>query len=411
MSKTINVYPQKIKKIIKVPASKSIMQRVIACAILSDAETRILNPSFCDDCTAALKIAEDLGCEVIIDETKITIIPKKNTVKNTINCGESGLGIRMFSPIISLFGKDMTITGKGSLTKRPIQGIKEALEQAGIRCKTNNGYVPINISGKLKGGHFDIDGSKSSQVLTGLLIALAKAENDSIIKVQNLKSKPYIDLTLNILEDFKNKTENKAYKEFRIKGKQKFKAGNFNIEGDWSGAAFLLIAGLIAGEVKVIGLNTNSQQADIKILDAIKSADGNIDINPNSIVTKKSNLTCFEFDATHCPDLFPPLVVMAAYCKGTSKIKGVSRLIYKESNRAEVLQKEFTKIGIKISIENDHMFIEGSNVTGGIINSHNDHRIAMAAATAALSSEKEILIKNPECINKSYPNFYKDLLE
>jgi len=407
---TLTIKPQIINKAIKAAASKSVMQRVIACAVLSEGETVIKNYSLCNDCKAALKIAEDLGAEVVIKENQVSIIPGKSKIKNNINCGESGLGVRMFTPLVSLFGKNFTINGKGSLKKRPVSGIEEALKQAGIKCKTNKGFIPIEISGKLKGSNFEIDGSLSSQILTGLLIALPKAEGNSVIKVINLKSKPYIDLTLSILKDFGIKIINKNYKEFYIKENQKYQAQNYTIEGDWSGAAFFLVAGLIAGEVSLTGLNINSEQADINILEAIQLAEGNLNISENKITTKKSNLKAFQFDATDCPDLFPPLVTMAAFCNGETRIKGVKRLIHKESNRAEVLQKEFANIGIEISIQNDFMTVKGGTVKGGTIHSHNDHRIAMAAAVSALTSEKGITIKNAESIKKSYPTFYNDLL-
>ncbi|RLD50737.1 MAG: 3-phosphoshikimate 1-carboxyvinyltransferase [Bacteroidetes bacterium] len=407
---TLTIKPQIINKAIKAAASKSVMQRVIACAVLSEGETVIKNYSLCNDCKAALKIAEDLGAEVVIKENQVSIIPGKSKIKNNINCGESGLGVRMFTPLVSLFGKNFTINGKGSLKKRPVSGIEEALKQAGIKCKTNKGFIPIEISGKLKGSNFEIDGSLSSQILTGLLIALPKAEGNSVIKVINLKSKPYIDLTLSILKDFGIKIINKNYKEFYIKENQKYQAQNYTIEGDWSGAAFFLVAGLIAGEVSLTGLNINSEQADINILEAIQLAEGNLNISENNITTKKSNLKAFQFDATDCPDLFPPLVTMAAFCNGETRIKGVKRLIHKESNRAEVLQKEFANIGIEISIQNDFMTVKGGTVKGGTIHSHNDHRIAMAAAVSALTSEKGITIKNAESIKKSYPTFYSDLL-
>ncbi|NOZ33727.1 MAG: 3-phosphoshikimate 1-carboxyvinyltransferase [Chlorobi bacterium] len=411
MTKTIIAIPQKKNITVKAPASKSVFQRVIACAVLSEDDVIIYNPSFCNDCKAALSIAENLGAEIIIENNKIIIRPGKNKISNTINCGESGLSVRMFSPIATLFNKNFTIKGTGSLKKRPINEIKAALTQFGIKCQTNKGFIPISVSGKLSGGNAEIDGSLSSQILTGLLIALPKAKKDSIIRVNSLKSKPYIDLTLSILSDFGIKIKNNDYKEFHIKGNQQFKAINYTVEGDWSGAAFLLVAGLIAGEMKVTGLNINSVQADKKIIDAIHFANGTITVNTDTVITRKSKLKAFKFDATDCPDLFPPLVVMAAYCNGTSEILGVNRLIHKESNRAEVLQKEFKKIGINIKIINNRMFIEGGKITGGTVESHNDHRIAMAAATAALASEKEIIINNAECINKSYPNFYKDLLD
>ncbi len=410
MNKAVTVKPQKISKKIQVIASKSMLQRIIACAVLSERNTVINNISMCDDCKAALSVAESLGAEIIVRNNRITIIPGKKEVKNIINCGESGLAVRMFSPIVTLFGDDFEITGSGSLKKRPLNEICDALKQSGVKCRTNKGFIPVSVSGKLKGGKIEIDASLSSQVLTGLLISLPKPDNDSVIKVKNLNSKPYIDLTLSILNDFGVVVKNKNYKEFYIKGNQKFSVSEYTVEGDWSGAAFLLTAGLIAGKIELTGLNLNSYQADKKIIDVIKKAGGKIYFTKNSVITEQSNLNSFKFDATHSPDLFPPLAVLAANCRGTSEIKGVKRLIYKESNRAETLRREFSKIGIEIKIKDDTMFIKGGKIRGGIINSGNDHRIAMAAAVIALNAESEIIIEDAYSINKSYPSFYEDLL-
>ena len=404
------IYPQKFNKKNKAPASKSAMQRAVAMAVLSKSKTILTNPSLCNDSLAVLKIAENLGFKVIRNSEKTTIIFKDNPINNKINCGESGLGVRMFSPILALFDKNFIVTGKGSLLIRPVDIIKQALNKLGVECETNNGFLPLKIFGKLKGGKAKIDGSLSSQVLTGLLIALASAENNSEIIVDNLKSKPYIDLTISMMKNFGVIVENQNYEIFKIKGRQKYKAETYNIEGDWSGGAFLLVAGLIAGKSEVENLSLDSMQADKKIISAIKLANGTIKTTENLITTEKSKLSAFEFDATDCPDLFPPLVCMAAYCKGITKIKGVSRLTHKESNRALVLQKEFAKIGIEITLFGDYMYITGSKVTGGAIDSNNDHRIAMAGAIAALGAEEKTIIENAESINKSYPDFYQNII-
>jgi 3-phosphoshikimate 1-carboxyvinyltransferase len=247
--------------------------------------------------------------------------------------------------------------------------------------------------------------------LTGLLIALPKTKGDSEIKVHNLKSKPYVDLTLKIIEDFGVEVINQNYETFRIKGNQNYKAQEYNIEGDWSSAAFLIAAGLIGGKTEVTGIRQDSKQGDKRVLDALKSAGGKLTINEDSVIAEKSELKAFEFDATDCPDLFPPLVTIAAYCEGTSKIEGVNRLIYKESNRADALVSEFSKMGISVKIENDTMLIEGGQVKSAVIESHNDHRIAMAAAIAALGATGDITILDAECVNKSYPKFYFDLFK
>ncbi len=409
--KKITIFPKEFVEVINAPASKSIMQRAVALAILADGRTSIKNPSFSDDSLSAIRLAGALGISVQFTTGIIDFERTENVTETNINIGESGLGIRMFSPLLALFDKNFYIDGKGSLLTRPIKTVEEALNQLGVQTKSENGFLPLQISGKLKGGKIEIDGSLSSQVLTGLLISLPVVENDSEIIVNNLKSKPYTDLTLQIIKDFGVKIENHDYKKFTIKGNQKYKAQDYRVEGDWSGASFLFVAGLIAGNVKVTGLNFESKQADKEILTAIKSAGGEVLIDSDSVTTKKSKLSAFEFDATDCPDLFPPLVTMAAYCQGTSKIKGVSRLKHKESNRANVLKSEFSKIGINIEIENDIMHIHGAKVLGGIIDSHNDHRIAMAAGIAALAAESEITILNADSIKKSYSRFFRDIMK
>lgn len=407
--KYITIFPKSLNKIIHVPASKSIMQRAVALALLSDGRTVIKNPSFSHDSLTSIRIAGAMGASVQFSLNKLTVKRTDNVTETNLNFGESGLALRMFSPIIALFGKDFSLNGKGSLLKRPVTGIEDALSQSSIKVESENGFLPIQLSGKLTGSIFEIDGSLSSQVLTGLLIALPKAKGDSEIIVKNLKSKPYIDLTLDMIKYFGGRIENQNYERFIIKGDRKYIAQDYTIEGDWSGAAFLLVAGLISGKAELKGLNIDSKQADKEIISVIKKAGGKIIINNDSVITEMSELKAFEFDASDCPDLFPPLVAMAAYCKGKSVLKGVNRLKYKESDRATVLKNEFAKIGINITIKDDKMIIEGGKVSGGTTNSNNDHRIAMALGIAAIGSNSEIIIQNSDCINKSYPNFYRDI--
>ena len=407
--KQITIFPKSLNKIIHVPASKSIMQRSVALALLSYGRTVIKNPSFSNDSLTSIRIAGAMGASVQFSFNKLTVERTDNVTETNLNFGESGLALRMFSPIISLFSKDFSLNGKGSLLKRPVTGIEDALSQSCVKVESENGFLPIQLSGKLKGGIFEIDGSLSSQILTGLLIALPKAKGDSEIIVKNLKSKPYIDLTLDMIKYFGGRIENQNYERFIIKGDRKYIAQDYTIEGDWSGAAFLLVAGLISGKTELKGLNIDSKQADKEIISVIQKAGGKIAINNDSVTTEMSKLKAFEFDANNCPDLFPPLVAMAAYCKGKSVLKGVNRLKYKESDRATVLKNEFAKIGINITIKDDKMIIEGGKVSGGTTDSNNDHRIAMALGIAAIGSNSEIIIQNSDCINKSYPNFYRDI--
>ena len=403
------VEPSRVEGRIKAPSSKSMTQRAIAAAMLAEGQSTLLNPSYSDDSLAAMSIAVGLGARIEpgADEMKITGGTELRETK--LNCGESGLAIRMFSPIAALYRTEITMSGGGSLKQRPMGMIEEALSQLGVKCETSGGFLPLTIRGPLKGGKLTIDGSVSSQLLTGLLMALPVAAKDTEIEVINLKSRPYIDMTLQILKDFGVSAENDNYKTFRIPGNQRFKARDYTIEGDWSGAAFLLVAGAINGNLTIDGLNTNSRQSDMAIMEALKKAGAKVKTDNGRIEISGSELKSFEMDATESPDLFPPLVALASYCKGETRIKGVSRLIHKESNRAASLQEEFGKLGINIRFNDDIMIIEEGKVRGGNVTSHNDHRIAMALAVAALGASGKVAIKDSHSVVKSYPVFFDDL--
>ncbi|MCU0472677.1 MAG: 3-phosphoshikimate 1-carboxyvinyltransferase [Bacteroidales bacterium] len=403
------IVPSKLKGNINAPSSKSMTQRAIAASLLAEGESTILNPSYCDDSLAAMTLAVGLGARVNpgIGEMKITGAGELREKK--LNCGESGLAIRMFSPIAALYPAEIILTGAGSLKRRPMSMIENALKQFGVRCISEGGFLPLTIEGPLKGGNCEIDGSVSSQLLTGLLMALPVAEKDSEVIVNNLKSKPYIDMTLQVLGKFGIKIKNDHYKQFIIKGNQKYKPTRFEVESDWSGGAFLLVAGAITGHITVNGLNPGSRQSDKAILTALDKAGAKMTITNNAIEIKKSELKAFEFDASESPDLFPPLAVLAAYSKGVSGINGVSRLIHKESNRAVALVEELGKMGIKVEISDDYLLITGGKVKGTHVNSHDDHRIAMAAAVAGLGATDKVYIKDSHCIGKSYPGFFDDL--
>jgi len=314
----------------------------------------------------------------------------------------------MFTPIAALWHEKITLEGEGSLKTRPIETLVQPLLDLGTKIQTNNGFVPVQVQGTLKGGTAHVEGNLSSQILTGLLIASPLAQNDTTFIVNDLKSKPYIDMTIQIMHDFGVEVENNNYQRFFVKSGQKYKAQNYNVEGDWSGASFLLVAGALGGSVTVSNLRSDSKQADMAMVDALKRAGARIQWEENSITVTKNQLQAFEFDATECPDLFPPLVALAVHCKGVTRIKGVGRLFHKESNRADVLQKEFGRLGAKITIEGDEMLVHGGSLHGGRIFAHNDHRIAMAAACAAICAENPVEIENHECVAKSYPHFFED---
>ena len=406
-----NVCPSVINGEIRAPSSKSMMQRTIVAGLLAEGVTGIENPSFCDDALAALRISEQLGADVQLGKDWVRITGGFSPRADVLDCGESGLGIRMFSAVASLHHSQIFLTGTGSLESRPVNMIEQPLKDLGVGCETTNGLVPIRVKGPIKGGKAEVDGATSSQFLTGLLMSLPFAANDSELLVKNLNSKPYIDLTIKVLKDFGIEIENRDYHHFIIKGNQQYKARNYEIEGDWSGTAFLLTAGALNGKIRITGIQPDSPQADKKVLSVLEMAGAKIVVEGETVEVCSGDLNSFQFDATDCPDLFPPLVALAAHCEGVTVISGAHRLKSKESNRALVLQKEFSNLNVQIELKKDQMIIHGGPVNAGSIHSNNDHRIAMAAAIAGIKAKGNIEITGSECVSKSYPNFFEDYIK
>ena len=391
------------------------MQRACAAALLTKGTTRIINPGKSNDDLAALDVIQKLGATISFEENGDLLIYSNgiNPVSTEINCGESGLGIRMFTPIVALSEQALTINGSGSLTTRPMHFFDEILPQLNVRIQSNEGKLPLQIQGPLQPGNIEVDGSLSSQFLTGLLMAFGAAgANGASIRVRDLKSKPYIDLTLKVMQDFGWKVTHEQYERFDFHGRQinEDETRSYAVEGDWSGAAFLLVAGAVAGGITVTGLDVFSTQADKAILQALIDCGCRLSVQEKQIEVSPLPLKAFHFNATDCPDLFPPLVALAAYCDGTTVIEGVSRLAHKESDRGLTLQEEFAKLGIEIVLQDDLMLVKGGpGVKAGIVHSRHDHRIAMACAVAALKAEGAVTIQDADAINKSYPDFYDHL--
>ena len=421
----VTVQPSTLKGSIVAPASKSSMQRACAAALLNVGLTVIHNPGTSNDDLAAIKMIQDLGATIDFIEDNLHV-SSKGLLANSeslndfeVNCGESGLGIRMFTPIAALSSQKITINGKGSLLTRPMDFFDEVLPQLRVNISSNKGKLPLIIKGPLTPSNITVDGSLSSQFLTGLLFAFAaSATKEVTITVIDLKSKPYIDLSLKVLNDFGYSIINNNYESFTIIPSENFiapKKIEYTVEGDWSGASFLLVAGAIAGDISVKGLDTNSTQADKAILQALIDSGSRISIQDNQIdiatpLLGANALKAFHFNATDCPDLFPPLVALASYCNGKTVIEGVSRLAHKESNRGLTLQDEFGKLGVEIVLQDDLMIVNGGNgLNGAIVHSRHDHRIAMACAVAALKASGNVIIEEAEAINKSYPDFYKHI--
>ncbi len=409
MNKTVK--RSQVRGTITAPTSKSYAQRAIAAALLAGGRTTLTNMELCDDISAALSVARALGAVVSSQENTYTIDGGFNPRGNELQVGESGLATRLFTPIASLHDKPIVIRGTGTLLSRPLEMMEETLRELGVTVKSNNGYLPFEVCGPIHGGDVAVDGSLSSQFLTGLLMTLPLARTESVLRVGCLNSKPYIDMTLAMLDSFGIHVVNYGYREFRIPARQRYVPGTHNIEGDWSGASCMLVAGAVAGEVEVENLSPRSLQADGSIVSALESAGADIVFtNSSCSVRSTGRLKAFEFDATHCPDTFPALVALAANCEGTSVITGTARLKNKESHRALTLAAEFMKMGIDVDLsDNDRMKVTGGKIRSATVNSHNDHRIAMAAAVAGLASDGAVTVEGAEAVNKSYPKFWSDL--
>jgi 3-phosphoshikimate 1-carboxyvinyltransferase len=412
MKKTIR--PSSYLGEIAAPPSKSYLQRAIALATLCSSPCVIDNYYASNDAKVAIQIAKAMGNEISFQGNAVTISGgREGKLKNLVlNCCEAGLSTRMFSPIAAYVSENAIITGEGSILNRPIDMIEEALSQLGLQVSSKNGFLPLEISGNIRGGKIMIDGSESSQLLTGLLITLPLLQEDSEIHVSNLKSIPYVQMTLDILSHFGINVAHESFNTFYVKGKQSPSSDYYYAEGDWSGAAFHLVGAAISGDMTIKGLKSDSSQADRAVLEALNKAGAKVSwLNEQELHIEKDELKAFCFDATHCPDLFPPLAALAANCKGVSEIKGISRLTNKESNRALTIKEEFEKLGIQVENKGDVMYVHGSSIQGGEVSSRNDHRIAMAAAILGLNASGDVVIHDSEAVNKSYPTFFEDLLK
>ena len=396
------------------PCSKSYAQRALAAALLASGRTTLRGIELCNDTRSAIAAIEALGASVeIIDQNTLTIEGGLAPRTDMLNVGESGLAARLFTPIASLADRPICINGEGTLRHRPMSMMVEPLMELGVEVRDGGGKLPIEVCGPMRGGRVVVDGSMSSQFITGLLIALPVAERDTTIEVRGAVSTPYLDMTLDTLKRFGIEVmyHEGDYSEFYIEGGQSYEAVDYTIECDWSSAAAIMVAAAIAGEVTISNISTLSRQADTAICRALERAGASIIIEQDSITVAHRKLEAFTFDATQCPDLFPALVALAAASEGVSTIYGIERLRGKESDRGEVLRSEYEKLGIDLELDYDEnvMRVVGGEVHAAKVDSHDDHRIAMSLAITALRLDEEVVIKNRECVAKSYPSFFEDL--
>lgn len=402
----------RLKGIVAPPCSKSYAQRALAVALLANGKSVLRNMDFCNDTLSALNCIKMLGAQAErTDEHTIVVEGGLKPRGNLLSVGESGLSARLFTPIAALCGEPIVISGEGTLLYRPMDMMIQPLRALGVDVRDGGGRLPIEVCGPMKGGQIDVDGSVSSQFITGLLLSLPLAEQDTVINVNAAVSKPYLDMTIDTAERFGVAIEHNDYEQFYIAGGQSYEATEYDVEGDWSAAAMLLVAGAVAGEVAVKNISTLSKQADVAICDALVRAGAELTSESDMVSAAHRELHGFEFDATNCPDLFPALATLAAAAEGESRIKGTHRLEHKESNRAEAIRTEFGKLGIEVDLsEEDMMIIRGGAIRGGVeVDSHGDHRMAMTLAVAGLLSDGGVTIHGAESVAKSYPDFFETL--
>ena len=424
------------------PVSKSFAQRAIIAAALAEGTSHLKGYTHCGDNEAALQVARNLGAEIELNGTELTITGISAFLGSLdmpeLHVGESGLLTRMLIPVMAqLSPASVKFTGEKTLLNRPLTGAKEIMEafESTVTSETDPVRVPLTVNGPLKAGRAEISGKHGSQLISGLLMGLPFAEKNSSLIVREPKSIPYMFITLEVLKKFGIKIGNDMLggpeflasggdwslcteMVFKVKGGQKYKAADIDLEGDWSAAANFLVAGAIFGRAELEGLDTTSLQADLSIMDILMDAGASLsqmDGNKGSITAQRAPLNAFQVDASNCPDLFPILAVLAAFCQGTSRIAGVGRLANKESDRAKAILEMLTQMGVKAEIEGDELVVEGSTLVqrllngnllkGGEYTSHHDHRMVMALKVASFGAGGPITIDDEECVAKSFPQF------
>ena len=437
------------------PVSKSFAQRAIIAAALADGTSHLRGYTPCGDNEAALQVARNLGAEVDVNGNVVTIkgISAQSGSLNLpeLHVGESGLLTRMLIPLMAQLNSDaVKFTGEKTLLGRPLTGAKEIMDAFEATVTSNEATVipseveespaivrvPLTVKGPLKAGRAEISGKHGSQLISGLLMALPFAEKNSSLVVREPKSIPYMFITLEVLKKFGIKIGNDMLggpdflasdgdwslcteMVFKVKGGQKYKATDIDLEGDWSAAANFLVAGAIFGKTEIQGLDTTSLQADLSIMDILMDAGASLsqlDGDRGNITVQRAPLKAFRVDASNCPDLFPIISVLAAFCQGTSRLAGVARLANKESDRAKAILEMLEQMGVQACVEGDEMVIEGHSLAqrllgdcllkGGRYTSHHDHRMVMALKVASIGADGPILIDDEQCVAKSFPQFH-----
>ena len=418
---------------VQLPASKSFAQRAILLAALTCGTTKLYDLTRCQDVDSAIRVAEALYADVRLDGTTLTVEGHQNILRdglkvrdNTLHVGESGLLARLCIPIAGLCEEDVLVTGEKTLLRRKVDDHRAALRKLGLKLRfTDRSHLPVLVQGRLRAGEVALDGSKGSQMISGLLIALSQCDRESTVVIDGVTSEPYIRLTTYIASFFglsgydcpeldetdENPEDDAEIRTWYIEPAQAVTPVlGLGVERDWSAAAMFLAAGAVAGDLSFRKLDLFSHQSDIAMFDLLKNIHADIcyESDKNLISVRKSILHPFFFDITDAPDLFAPLFVLASFAGGPCTVAGIGRLRNKESDRARTFADEFRKLGVQTRVSGDTMTIFGIEdriVSGGSCSSHGDHRLAMALMVASLRADGPVEIDDTDCIAKSFPEF------
>lgn len=400
------------------PPSKAYTHRMMIAASLSRGSSKILNPLSSNDTQATLETIEAFGAKVELEETCWTIkgASPLETPKKPIDCEESGSTLRFMIPVAALAPGSSTFTLGLSLSRRPLEPLLQSLKQLGAESSLQRGEKGLAIrvhGGGISGGKTSIRGDVSSQFISGLLFACPRAEENTEITVTTpLESRSYVQMTLEVLKKHGIKVSaSDDLSQLKVPSNQNYSSCDHKVPGDFSSASFLLAAAAITcSKVRVKNLDYHTKQGDKAILDILEEIGSKVSIGYEYVEIEGKQLNAVDVDAKNIPDLVPVCAALACYSKGTSKLYNAKRLRYKESDRLSSLHAELKKMGADINMNEDGLMIRGPcQLHGATIDPHNDHRIAMACAVAALGASGETRIQNSECVRKSYPHFFDDL--
>jgi 3-phosphoshikimate 1-carboxyvinyltransferase len=393
------------------PASKSYTIRGLICGALAKGKSQILHPLGSEDTVAAGNVLRKIGISIRQNKTSWAVTGGNfHEPTAELYCGDSAATLRFMTAMGAIIPGRSHLTAGQSLSRRPVKPLIDALRQLGVECNSHDGFPPVTVKGsKLKGGLTSLPGDISSQYVSALLLVAPFAEEGITIKLTTpLESRPYVIMSMDAMQYFGITVAfNDSLDEFEVLP-QRYQPTRFRVEGDWSSASYLLALGALAGEVEVDNLPTESLQGDRMIFGFLQEMGAKIAAGKNSVTVRQSELKAIQADLTDCIDLLPTMGVLAAMAKGTSKLTGIKRARIKESNRVAVVAEGLTRMGIHVSEEKDCLSITGGRPKGAVINSHNDHRIAMAFSLLG-TVVGETVIDEAECVAKTYPDFWEVL--